>query len=96
MSWYQILLDAEQQAAGLMSRILEDLSDIWMTFDAPKGSAMFASKEVAGPCLLFFSPGAASLASGLIDKYNGHPCVKPQASEVAFLIGHDSDREDLL
>ncbi len=64
---------------------------------APKGSALFESNEPGQKTyVLYFSPDAANVMSDRLSMNRAVECDAPRKGTVAFLIGHASDREELL
>jgi hypothetical protein len=83
LGWFKIEVARDTGFEEIQTRF----ADIWQVRGAPKDAAMF-SETVAGRVSLYFSPGAASIAAGLLNQHGGIPSAAP--STCGLLVGHHS------
>ena len=69
----------------------EEFQNLFIVSYGPKDAAVFTTySDHRAPYVYFFSPGAASIAKLLIDRYRGVECPAPKASELSLLVGNAS------
>jgi hypothetical protein len=86
--WLKVTLSASECATK--GRILQnDFENLFNINGAPKGVALFASKNFEQQ-FFYFSPGAVAIARGLIQHFGGTPSLPPTEDEYApfLLVGH--------
>ena len=91
MSWNKIEINKVN-----VRDIQEQADVIWSAFGSPKRFALFCTRTVKFPTIVYFSPLASDLCHSIIKRYGGVECPMPAKEEVAFLLGHDEDRFLLL
>ena len=90
-TWYKVVLSGEDVSAGKHMTLQEEFQNLFMVNLGQQDAAMFTtSRELRAPYPYFFSPGAASIAKLLIDRYRGVECAAPEASELSLLVGNAS------
>jgi hypothetical protein len=81
--WYRVSL-----SPGASLELQNSFADLFAAAAAPKGAAMFKSRNGAEH---YFSPAAMAFALPLIKSWDGEPCPTPAKSEIYLLIGHQHD-----
>ena len=79
------------------SRIQDEFHTLFFAVKGPKDMALFTTKlSKMGNVELYISPGSLPIAQGLITKYSGAPCEKPDSEVAILLVGHQSEIHKLL
>ena len=99
MSWHKITLTADQVSSGLMIKIQEEFSNLYIASLAPDGAALFSPSFPQGSSdeltEFYFSPASMPFARVLVARYSGVPCRKPLWGGITLLVGKQ-DSWDLL
>lgn len=64
----------------------DEFGRIFAALEEPWGAALFQDRVVENH--FYFSPRAAEIAQGLVDRHCGRPCAAPRYSSVALACGH--------
>jgi hypothetical protein len=97
-SWYKVTVKYEDTTPQSAGRSLQDaFLAILVSNGTPRDAALFGDRsDDFEQYFYYFSPGAYRIASKLIDSHRGVPCAKPSGKRLAFLVGDETGREDLL
>lgn len=96
MSWYEVILSREQVVEGISEKIQSDFEELFVKAGKPHKMALFCDTFPVPQFSMYFSPICAQYCSELISGCSGHPCEKPDASEVNLLVGDRDSAWDLL
>jgi hypothetical protein len=98
MSWYKVTLPLKDCGINGRGRELQDaFMAIFMTYAGPLDAAMFSERsEDFEEVFFYFSPGAARIATTLIESYKAVPCPAPLRENVALAAGDADALETLL
>jgi len=75
--------------------VQEEFKRLFLSFGAPRGMALFDMVDTIRHHAFYFSPRCEALIKLFMDSLGCSPCEKPDKSSVAFLVGHDSDKDDI-
>ena len=95
--WYCVELTPQQLAAGEKRRLAKQATEIYLAQGKPEGFALFATGlNQAGHATVYFSPGASSRLSSLMQAFHAKACPKPANSEeLAVIAGDLSEKHKL-
>ena len=96
MSWHKVFLSVDQILARVQFQLQDQFEVLFMIAGRPKDMALFSGPMTDDGVALYFSPGAAKYAQGLIEQYNGSKCEKPTGPDIALEVGHHASIKRLL
>ena len=90
-SWRKVLIRAESMAE--YAALKRQFEAIFVVRAGPIDVAAFTPRAAATDLTLLFTPAAARIAPNLLAALGAIPCVRPEASSVTLIFGHDDAME---
>lgn len=85
--WYRVTFSADAISAAKHLEMEGHFEKFFLAAGSPEDATLYKGLE-PGEMSYYFSPGAARIASKLIDHVSAAPCLAPPVSALAVIAGH--------
>lgn len=87
MPWYKVTLSDDDILADRLNMLRDAFSRLHVEAGDPDDTAIFATDDEGPGCVLYFSPGAARIATRLVLEFSGVDTAAPLRYGVILLTG---------